>query len=63
MNEASVSSRGVSFENDLRGSSLSSDDGNANDTSSSTGGVNLIKSRSLSTEATSAIPSSPRQDR
>lgn len=58
MNEASVlSSQAVSFEHDLRGSSLSSDDGNANES----GGVNLVKSRSLSTET--GRPTSPRRER
>jgi hypothetical protein len=65
MNEVSlISSRARSFEQELRGSSLSSEDGNGNDPSSTgaTGG-NLSSARSLSVETGPLRPPSPRVDR
>lgn len=65
MNEVSlISSRARSFEQELRGSSLSSEEGtNGNDPSSTGATGNLSSARSLSVETGPLRPPSPRHDR
>lgn len=58
------SSRAVSFEQELRGSSLSSDDGNSNEQGAAASGNTASSvARSLSVETGNLRPSSPRQER
>ncbi|ODM90880.1 Pleckstrin y domain-containing family G member 5 [Orchesella cincta] len=59
--EMNDSSRAVSFEHELRGSSLSSDDGNSNEQAAA--GANSTVARSLSVETGNLRPSSPRTER
>lgn len=62
--EMNDSSRAVSFEQELRGSSLSSDEGNINDQGASGGNpAGATVARSLSVETGNLRPSSPRQER
>jgi len=65
MNEVSlISSRARSFEQELRGSSLSSEDGNGNEASGGSTGPNAnLSARSLSVETGPHRPPSPRVDR
>lgn len=66
MNEVSlISSRARSFEQELRGSSLSSEEGaNGTNDPSSTGATGNLSSRSLSVETGGPLrPPSPRHDR
>lgn len=57
------SSRAVSFEQELRGSSLSSDDGNSNEQGAAGGNTASTVARSLSVETGNLRPSSPRAER